>query len=144
MYATGGARKNLGVRVDSEFTYQRVMETVTPIFDKEMGRRLKFMRMALFLDQAQLGEKLGVTQQMIAKLELGQTKVSRVPIPLIRFYLVFGCATHHILFGSDAKQFNYEQINRKYWIEKDRRKGNRTGNRDTYANRRKLRRRYVD
>lgn len=128
--------------MSSDFIYQRMAEAVAPIFDEKMGRRLKYMRMALLLDQKQLGERLGVPQQMIAKLELGKTKVSREPISLAKFYAVFGCVTHHILFGLDKEHFDYEQINRKYWIEKDRRKGNRTGNRDTYANRRKLRRRH--
>lgn len=125
----------------SDFAFQRMAETVAPIFDRERGKRLKYMRMLLLLDQKQLGEKLGVTQQTITKLERGITPVSRVPITLARFYSVFGCVTEHILYGRDKDQFNYEQINSKYWREKDRRKGNRSGYRDTWANRRKLRRR---
>lgn len=128
---------------NENFFYQRIMETVAPIFDREMGGRLKCVRMSLLLDQTQLGEKLGVTQQMIAKLELGQTKISRIPIPLIRFYLVFGCAVHHILFGIDKHLFNYEQINAKYWREKDRRKGNKSARRPTNAFRRMRKRRLL-
>lgn len=124
----------------SEFDYKKLAETVAPIFDKARGRRLEYMRKSLFLDQAQLAEKLGVNQQMISKLERGITPVSRVPITLFQLYSVFGCMTHHILFGVDKQDFDYEQINSQYWREKDRRKGNRAARRPTNALRRKLKR----
>lgn len=106
--------------------FQKLSETVAPIFDADRGRRLEIMRKALLLDQKQLGARLGVSQQMISKLERGITPVSRKPITLAQLYSVFGCTTDHILFNADKKDFNYEHINQKYWIEKDRRKGNRT------------------
>lgn len=110
----------------NDFIYQQLCETVTPIFDQERGRRLKFMRMALLMDQTELGKRLGIPQQAVTKLELGQIKVARSPVPLSKFYLIFGCATHHILFGLDAEKFNYETIRELYWREKDRTKGDRT------------------
>ncbi len=112
-----------------DFIFQRLSETVAPIFDQERGRRLCFMRKMLLLDQGQLGKKLGVSAQMISKLERGITPVSRIPITLRAFYKIFGCVTHHILFGIDGEHFDYAEINRLYWLEKDRRKGNRTKNR---------------
>lgn len=117
--------------MDQEFIYQRMSETVTPIFDEERGHRLRYMRMALMMDQKQLGEKLGVSQQAIAKLELAQIQVTRKPITLAKFYRVFGCATHHVLFGLDSETHNYEAIKRAYWHEKDRTKGDRTSTRLT-------------
>lgn len=125
--------------MEVDFDFKKLADSVAPVFDKERGRRMEYMRKARLMDQRELGILLGVTQQMISKLERGVTPVSRVPITLSQLYEVFGCTTHHILFGSG--KFNYEEINRLYWREKDRRKGNRTANRDTYANRRKLRRR---
>jgi transcriptional regulator with XRE-family HTH domain len=111
---------------DRENIYFEVSETVAPIFSLERGRRLELVRKSMLLDQAQLAERLGVTQQIISKLERGITPVSRKPIALAAFYRVFGCATHHILFGLDAHLFNRELINKQYWTEKDRTKGNRT------------------
>ena len=125
--------------MSDEFIYQQLCENVTPIFDKEIGYRMKFMRMALLMDQEQLGERLGVSQQMIAKLELGQTHTSRKPITLSKLYSVFGCAVHHILFGHNKDAYNYNEINHKYWTEKDRRKGNRTAFRPGPKQRRLLR-----
>lgn len=125
----------------SDFDFQRLAETVAPIFDRERGHRMEMMRKALFLSQAELAEKFGVNQQMITKLERGITPVSRKPITLAQLYSVFGCATSHILYGRDKDEFNYEEINRKYWIEKDRRKGNSKARRPTNSERRRLRRR---
>lgn len=87
---------------------------------------MRYMRMALGLDQKQLGEKFGIPQQAVAKLELGQIKVARQPIPLAKIYSVFGCATHHILFNFDSDQFNYSEILKAYWKLKDRTKGDRS------------------
>jgi transcriptional regulator with XRE-family HTH domain len=123
----------------ADFDYQRLAETVAPIFDRDRGRRLEMMRKSLLLSQAELADRLGVNQQMITKIERGITPVSRKPITLAQFYAVFGCATEHILYGRD--EFNYEEINRKYWIEKDRRKGNSKARRPTNSERRRLRRR---
>lgn len=109
-----------------EMIFKSIAETVTPIFDRERGKRLEMMRKLMLLDQRQLGEKLGVPPQMISKLERGVTPVSRTPVTLDRFFLVFGCLTNHILFGLDRKSFDYFEINAKYWREKDKRKGNRT------------------
>lgn len=111
---------------------------MTPIFDKDRGRRLRYMRQALLLDQKQLAEKLGSTQQMIAKIELGQIKVGRAPITLASVYSVFGCATHHILFGLDADSYNYQIISQQYWRFKDRGKGDRSTVRLTRSQRVKL------
>jgi transcriptional regulator with XRE-family HTH domain len=112
--------------MDTEALYWKLCETVTPIFDKDRGQRLKHMRQALLLDQKQLAHKLGTHQQMIAKLELGQIKVGRTPIRLLDLYKVFGAATHHILFGADAEKYNYVEINQRYWKQKDKGKGDRT------------------
>lgn len=121
-----------------EFIYQRLCETVAPIFDQERGRRLKFMRQALLLDQKELGQKLGVPQQTIAKLELGQVRVGRHPVTLSQFYKIFGCATHHILFGLDAGSYNYQSITDKYWGIKNIGKGDRSTIRLTKRQREKL------
>src|SRR6185503_8942239 len=100
----------------------RLFEVVTPIMDRHRGRRMEFMRKKLFLDQKQLGEKLGVNQQTISRLERGHISVARRPISLHKFYEVFGALTEHVLFGSG--EFNYNEINGLYWREKDKRKGN--------------------
>lgn len=114
----------------------RIAEVVTPIFDRHRGRRLEFMRKKLFLDQKQLAERFGVTQQTVSRLERGHIPVARIPVSLAGFYRVFGALTSHILFGGE--EFNYNEINGLYWREKDKKKGNR-GPRKPYDKR--LRRR---
>jgi len=112
--------------LSDEAIFKSISETVTPIFDRHKGRRLEMMRKLLLLDQRQLGEKLGVPPQMISKLERGVTPVSKTPITLDKFFSVFGCLMDHILSNANRKGFDYEDINLKYWREKDKRKGNRT------------------
>lgn len=106
--------------------FRNLSETVAPIFDRARGTRLEMMRKLMLLDQKQLAEKLGVKQQTISRLERGIIPVAREPITLAKFYLVLGCLMEHVLFGTDRKSFDYEDINLKYWREKDKRKGNRT------------------
>lgn len=101
----------------------RLAEVVTPVMDRHRGRRLEFMRKKLFMDQKQLAERFGVTQQTISRLERGQIPVARIPVSLGSFYRVFGVLVNHILFGDE--QFNYNEINGLYWREKDKKKGNR-------------------
>lgn len=123
--------------MEQEVIFPRLAETVAPIFDAERGKRLRYMRMALLMDQKHLGERFGVPQQQIAKLELGQIKIGRNPITLAQVFSVFGCATHHILFGLDSEKYNYQLIRDAYWKEKDRTKGDRTSTRLTKKQRTK-------
>lgn len=112
--------------MEREVIFPQLAETVAPIFDEERGYRLRYMRMSLMMTQTQLAGKFGVPQQAIANIELGRIKVARKPITLAQVYAVFGCATHHILFGLDSQSFNYDQIRTAYHKEKDATKGDRT------------------
>ena len=53
------------------------------IFDRDRGRRIKVARKRLRLSQSELADKLGVSQQMISKIERGRDFKISLAIKLI-------------------------------------------------------------
>lgn len=95
---------------------ERVENRVAPLFSAEVGQRMQLVRMKMLLDQAQLGELLGTSQQQISKLERGH--IEQAPFTLGRLRAVFGRNFHFILFGSDADAWNVRQIKKTFWDTK--------------------------
>ncbi len=92
---------------------------LTPIWDKEMGERLTIARMKMHLDQTQLGEKLGVTQTTISKIETGRIGVSRKGITLAKLIEVFDADVDYILLGTNSDATPTAYIHRVYsWKKK--------------------------
>lgn len=97
----------------------------TPIFDRDMGQRMRLIRMKRLMDQAQLGEKLGVHQTTISDLELGRFPVPKRPFSITQIKEVFKEDTAFILFGRNPDRFSQANISGQFWftklvIERDR------------------------
>jgi transcriptional regulator with XRE-family HTH domain len=103
---------------------RKTLESVcTPIFDKEMGERMKLMRMRLLIDQAELGERLGVSRSVISRLEKGHLRVPEAPFTLERLMEVFGKTTSFLVYGTNPENFNPKYIASKYWSVINKRMG---------------------
>lgn len=93
--------------------YAAIYEATTPIFNAEIGERMKYMRMKMKMDQKELGAKLGVSQQTISSLETGKIRVPEKPFTTHQFLEVFGKLASHVLYGTN--DFPYGHITREYW-----------------------------
>jgi len=60
---------------------EELAKIVTPIWDRERGRRLRTARMRLMLDQ-----RLGLTQRTVSMLETGIMRTPRRPFTVIDLY----------------------------------------------------------
>lgn len=107
---------------------EQLYACVTPLWTREMGERLKLMRMSLFLDQTALGQYLGVSQKVISEIETGRR---REPARILLSHLetMFGDKLGYVLFGSAPERFNSRFIVYKYWELKRANQGNRLDNR---------------
>lgn len=88
-------------------------QIVTPILSEEMGTRLKLVRMKMLLDQREMGDLLGISQQQMSKLEAG--KLDQAGFTLARFKAVFGKFYTFILFGSQVSSDNWGYVRKRYW-----------------------------
>lgn len=93
-------------------------DVCAPIFTKEMGDRMRLMRMRIFLDQSQLGEKLGIGATSVCQLEQGNIRVPRTPFTVAKLREVFGDTTGFILYGTNAERFNRGAISSQFWHTK--------------------------
>lgn len=97
---------------------------VTPIFDPEMGQRLRMVRLMLRLDQAALAKELGVSQRTVSGMERGVAG-HRVAVSLEKFMRVFGeealefivTAKHHHAFSH-----KYSRRMQEFAAEKEKRR----------------------
>ena len=107
---------------------RKTLEDVcTPIFDVEMGGRLRLMREKLLLDQDELGLKFGTSRNVITRLERGHLKTPHDPFTVADIQKVFGKLTSFILFGTNAENHNPKYITGKYWSEMYKRQGRKKG-----------------
>lgn len=97
---------------------------VTPIFTPEIGRRMTIARRYLDLTQAQLGERLGASQNAVSDLESGKVAVLRHPFTLSRFREIFGDATYYVLKGTERERIERSPITLGYWERRLARPGN--------------------
>lgn len=102
---------------------ERLHAIVTPLWDFEMGQRLKLMRMMLHLDQTRLGDYLGVSQKTISDIENGRTRLA--PFSVGRLEGMFGDRVGYILLNSSPERFSPTTIVTKYWATKNAAKGDR-------------------
>lgn len=102
-------------------TSEKLDLVTTVIFTPEVGHRMKVARMELGLDQAQLGEKLGVSQQIISRLERGVMKTSENPCTLAQFKEVFGRRYTYVLIGTGSEATFEGKIRVKYWKNRNKR-----------------------
>lgn len=111
------------------FKVKDIYPVVTPIFSPEMGERMKTVRMKHLMDQMQLGEKLGVAQQTISKLERGRQLTTENPFSVAQLIELFPKDTLFILLGTGQDRYPLS-ISHRYWSHKHRpqgRRGPRTG-----------------
>ncbi len=91
----------------------RISQITSPLFTPESGDRMRLVRQKMLLDQAELGDLLGISQQQVSKVEQG--KISQVTFTLARFKAVFGKFYTFILFGTQVSSDNWSQVRRQYW-----------------------------
>lgn len=103
-----------------------ITEVTTPIFNAEMGARLRLMRMKLLMDQRELGAKLGIGQQQVSRLESGKIVTLERPFTCAKLREVFGDLYMFILLGRNPERFPSGHIGKAYWDHKNAPKGNRT------------------
>ena len=102
----------------AKFVTDRIYEVVTPIFDKEMGQRMRTARMRLFIDQTTLGEKFGVHQKTISSLERGVIKCPESPFNLTKMREVFGKEWTYVLLGTGSDEYPNRHVAKEFWKAK--------------------------
>lgn len=90
----------------SQMVLRHYFPYTTPIFDKEMGIRLKIARINLKLSQSELADKLGLNQVTISRLESG--KLDLVPVSAEKFKTVLGKEFEYTLINSLS--FAHEEL----------------------------------
>lgn len=91
----------------------RIAQITSPLFTPESGDRLRLVRMKMLLDQKELGDLLGISQQQVSKIEQGKT--TQVAFTLARFKAVFGKFYTFILFGTVVSSDNWGLVTSRYY-----------------------------
>lgn len=112
---------------------QKLFLHVTPIFTPEIGDRMRIVRQRYLWSQAELAERLKISQHQISRLERGLLKTLEDPFSLSHFELVFGSAAAFILLEQNQEKF---LSRRDYWTQRHRlatekklkKEGEKTGN----------------
>lgn len=91
----------------------KLYEVMTPIFNKESGHRLRIARMSKLMDQRTLAALLGVSQQIVSKLETGRLEVSSFTIA--RLMEALPGETGFIFFGNREYEMSRRTEVRAYW-----------------------------
>lgn len=104
---------------------EALADVTAPIFSKEIGSRLKLVRMKLLLDQKELGEKLGIDQGAISRIETGKIQVLQRPFTTAKFREVVGQHFMFVMFGTNPERYSVGHINKTYWDHKNAAKGPR-------------------
>ena len=112
--------------VDKRPFNERIWEIATPIFTPDMGMRLKIARMKLKWSQAEMGERLGVSQQQIGRIESGRIQTMENPFSAAVLRDALRAHTNYVLFNSNADLYDYVKIKAAYWEARDATKGNRS------------------
>lgn len=98
------------------------LEKTTPVFDLEMGKRLRVAREKADLTQKQLADLLGLTQTDISRLETGRT--SQVNVTCEKFRIALGEHFEYMLIRQGY--YRYEDITwrkdkqSRAWIGEDK------------------------
>lgn len=83
----------------------KLEDVCTPIFDPAMGRRMASMRRQMDMRQAELGQRLGVTQSVISEMETGKCSIPRQPFTVSALKEAFGARAGYILHGQNPERF---------------------------------------
>lgn len=95
---------------------ERIEANVSPIFTPEAGDRFRLIRMTMLIDQAEMGELLGLSQQQISFLERG--RIEHPPFTLALLRATVGEYWTFILFGTGRGQELDARggfVKQKYW-----------------------------
>lgn len=113
-------------KAEKKTLQQQLDEVTAPVFTREIGARLRWIRMKLLLDQAALGEKLGLGQQQVSRLEKGRDFHRESPITVTKLKEILGRDFLFVMLGTGEDKYNFNSILSKYWDAKNAPKGNRT------------------
>jgi transcriptional regulator with XRE-family HTH domain len=98
---------------DREASRATVEDVTTPVWTKDMGARLKLVRMKLLFDQFELSVKLDMPQSTLSNLENG--RVIHGPFTVAKLKEIFHKHTAFILLGQAPERFNARVIHKNYW-----------------------------
>lgn len=104
----------------------REASTFTPIWTHEMGRRLRIARQCMQIDQSEFGERIGLKQHQVSKMENGAFYV----IPVSKLKAALESHFKFVVFGDDEKSYDLNMIHRKYYNEKLNRGGTKLTDRE--------------
>jgi DNA-binding XRE family transcriptional regulator len=116
----------MSTKPDKKTPAEAIADVTTPMFNGEIGSRLKLVRMKLLLDQAEFGERLGIGQGAVSRLETGKVTVLERPFTTTKFREVVGTHFMFVMFGTNPERYSVGHINKAYWDHKNAAKGNRT------------------
>lgn len=106
---------------------EKLFLNTAPLLTVEAGSRLKWARMSKLLTQKQLGQILGVSQEVVSSLETRGSMTRAITMKL--FIDTFGVGmTKWVLWGHRNSAFESQTHSawKKYWAAKHKPKGNRT------------------
>lgn len=78
-----------------------------------MGARLKNARQSMLMSQAEFGERLEMTQQMVARLERGLD--ATVTKNYIQWAAALGKLTNYVFFGASKEKIEVPGLQKQYW-----------------------------
>jgi transcriptional regulator with XRE-family HTH domain len=70
--------------------------------------------MKLLLEQRELGEKLGITQAMVSRIELGHLSVTE-KITVTGLKAILGPHYSFVAFGTNPERYHQQTILKVYW-----------------------------
>lgn len=96
----------------------RLKTVMTPIFDQEMGNRLRVAREKSLRTQGELAALMTtpgnpISQQQIAAVEHG--RLNRLNVTWARLDAVFGRNLSYVLIGADKALYDEKLIGRRYY-----------------------------
>lgn len=83
----------------------KIEDVCAPIFDPPMGRRMKWMREQMGMNQSEAAQRLGVTQSVVSEMETGKCSIPRNPFTISVLKEVFEGRTGYILHGTNPERF---------------------------------------
>lgn len=93
------------------------------IFTEDSARRLMIVRMNRDMNQTQMAERLGCSQNVLSRIELGRIKFNE-KITIYALQTALGKDWRFVVFNKNYLAFNELAITKRYWQGKFKKMGN--------------------